>query len=519
LPDPRIEATARAASDALVRSATGFQFALPQREEGRVRSVADGVVRVEMLPQAQVGELLDVGRRGSALVLGVSSDGVEAVAVDDRGDIAEGAAVRAGAREATVPIGEPVLSRVVDPLGRPLDGAPMEVLVERMPLERRAPGIHERSDVHRPLFTGTLAIDSMIPIGRGQRELILGDEGTGKTAIALDAIVRQQNTGIVCVYVAIGRRRAEVWRVADTLRKHGGSWIVVAASEDDSPALRYLAPYAGSAMAEYFAYRGDHALVVYDDLSAHANAWRELSLLLRRPPGREAYPGDIFYLHARLLERAAQLSSDRGGGSITALPIATLEGGRLTGYIPTNLISITDGQIVLSHDLFAAGQKPAIDIGLSVSRVGSKAQPPVMRDLAARLKLDYAAFLELEGFAKLGTRLDSATERRLAIGRRIRQLLRAERLRPMGLFEQVVHLVLAIDHDRMLRVPENRISTFASEATDAANKALAALSTSCESDGVLKGDGREQLGALLERLVSERFPSATSSTTELAHVG
>jgi F-type H+-transporting ATPase subunit alpha len=272
-----------------------------------------------------------------------------------------------------VPAGEVILGRVLDPMGRALDGRPLSGRMSEMLLERRAPGIHERAAVHAPLYTGVLAIDAMFPSGRGQRELILGDEGTGKTAMAVDAMLRQRDTGVVCIYVAIGRRRAEVSQVVGQLRSGGGRWAAVSAPQDESPGLRYLAPYAGTAMAEWFVERGEDVLIVYDDLSAHAVAWRELSLLLRRPPGREAYPGDIFYLHSRLLERATQLSAERGGGSLTALPIALTEDERLSAYIPTNLISITDGQIVLSRRLFTAGQKPAVDAGASVSRVGGKA--------------------------------------------------------------------------------------------------------------------------------------------------
>ena len=326
----------------------------------------------------------------------------------------------------------------MDPLGRPLDGQPLTLRGSVQPLERRAPRIHERAAVHRPLYTGVLPIDAMFPIGRGQRELIVGDEGTGKTSIGLDVILRQASTDVVGVYVAIGRRRAETWQAVEALRAGGGRWVVVAAPGDVSPGMRYLAPYAGCAIAEYFMDRGEHALVVYDDLTSHAVAWRELALLLRRPPGREAFPGDVFYLRSRLLERATQLSPERGGGSLTALPIARLESGRLSAYLPTNLISITDGQVVLSQPLFASGQLPAIDAGLSVSRVGGKAQPQAFRDLAGRLRLEYASFLELEAFSRIGARLEETVERRLARGRRLRALLRQPRLSPYGVFAELV---------------------------------------------------------------------------------
>jgi F-type H+-transporting ATPase subunit alpha len=342
-----------------------------------------------------------------------------------------------------------------------------------------------------------LAIDAMFPIGRGQRELVIGDEGTGKTALALDILLRQKDTDVVAVYVAVGRRRAETWQLVETLRAQGGDWVVVFAAEEGSPGLRALAPFAGTAVAEFFRDRGGHALVVYDDLSAHAVAWRELSLLLRRPPGREAYPGDIFYLHARLLERAAQLSREQGGGSLTALPLAALEGGRLTAYIPTNLISITDGQIVLSRDLFAAGQKPAIDAGLSVSRVGAKAQPLALRELSAQLRLDYASFLELETFSRLGTRLEPTTERRLALGRRVRRLLRARRLAPMKLFDEVVILSLASDPDRLLPIAEDDLEPRCSELLVEARARLPEVAARVERDGVLDENDRAELSALL----------------------
>lgn len=325
-----------------------FEPAVLSREEGTVVHAADGVLRIAGVPSAALDEVLEIGGGAPALVLGLASRMVQAVTLDAATSVHEGDSVRLTGRVASIAAGDGLLGRVIDPLGRPLDGRPIHGALVNVPVERHAPGIHQRAPVHAPLYTGTLAIDAMLPIGRGQRELIVGDEGTGKTAIARDAMLRQKNTDVVCVYCAIGRRRAETWGVAEALRRGGGRWIIVSAPEDASAGLRYLAPYAATAVAEYLMYRGEHALIIHDDLSSHAIAWRELSLLLRRPPGREAYPGDVFYLHARLLERAAQLSAELGGGSLTAVPLATLEGGRLSGYIPTNLVSITDGQIVLS---------------------------------------------------------------------------------------------------------------------------------------------------------------------------
>lgn len=476
------------------------------RREGRVVSVGDGVLRIVGLPDVGNEEILDVGGRSRAMVMALTDKEVFAISLDDTARIGEGTRVRATGAPATIDVGEALLGRVVDPLGRPLDGGTLKGGLTPMPLERDAPAIHERSVVHSPMPTGVLAVDAMFAIGRGQRELILGEEGTGKTSLALDAMVRQKDTGVICVWVAIGRRRAETWNVVETLRKAGVRFVVVAAFEDASPGLRTLAPYAGTAVAEYFAERGEHALVAYDDLSAQAVAWRELSLLLRRPPGREAYPGDVFYLHARLLERAAQLSPERGGGSITALPIASLEGGRLTAYIPTNLISITDGQLVLSRALFAAGNKPAVDAGLSVSRVGAKAQPQAIKDLAARLRLDYASFLELEAFSRLGTHVEPSAARRIATGRRLRGLLRAPRLTPLGVFAEVVHLVLASTPELLLRIPENDIGALARAATEACARSAAGVAQRVEHTGVLSEGDRAALLGELRAFVDSRHP-------------
>ncbi len=486
---------------ALGRAASAFEPSVLVREEGVVDRAADGVLRITGIPSAAIDEVVVVGGGMHALVLGLDARAVHAVALDDPSLFREGDSARLTGRVASIGVGTPLLGRVIDPLGRTLDGRPIEGTLASVPVERRPPPIHQRSAVHSPLYTGTLAVDAMLPIGRGQRELVIGDEGTGKTTLARDAMLRQKNTDVVCVYCAIGRRRVETWSIAEALRRAGGRWVVVSAPDDTSASLRYLAPYAATAVAEHFTYGGEHALIVYDDLSAHAIAWRELSLLLRRPPGREAYPGDVFYLHARLLERAAQLSPELGGGSLTALPLATLEGTRLSGYIPTNLVSITDGQIVLTQTLFAAGQKPAIDVGTSVSRVGAKAQAQALRSLSGRLRLDYASFLELETLSRLGTRLEASTSRRLELGARLRVLLRGRPMAPLGLFEEVARLALAAEHDVLLRLPVDRMVDVVPDLVASARRALPAVASAVERDAVLSEAGLRDLRAFFDGAV------------------
>lgn len=503
--EPRIERLVESVGQSLIEAARRPLPKVWVRDEGRVTAVRDGVVRVAGLSGASAEEILELESGQRALGLSLEPGILKAVALDDTSRVSVGSAVRATGKVAMLPVGEALLGRVIDPLGRPLDGRTLAGTLVPRKLERHAPQLYERASVHQPLYTGSLAVDALCPIGRGQRELIIGEEGTGKTSLAVDAILRQKNTGVIGVYVAIARRRADTWQVVETLRRRAERWVVVAVSEDASPGLRYLAPYAGASVAEHFAERGEHALVVYDDLTAHAVAWRELSLLLERSPGREAYPGDVFYLHARLLERAAQLSVEQGGGSVTALPLAVLEGGRLTSYIPTNLISITDGQIVLSRALFASGQKPALDAGLSVSRVGGKAQPQAVRALSARLRLDYAAFLELEAFSRIGTRLEPRTEQKLQIGRRIRRLLRGERLAPLGLFAEVMRLLLASESALLLRIPEPEVETASAELAELAASRLGSIAGRVERDALLSDVDRRALFDSCERFVRERF--------------
>jgi F-type H+-transporting ATPase subunit alpha len=509
--DARAKVAVREVSQAIARAAAEPRPQVRLLAEGRIEAAAQGVLRLRGLPDVGAEELIEIERGGPALVLGLRRGQVEAVALDPGRGILQGARARALHQLPHVPAGEAILGRVLDPMGRALDGRPLRGRMSEMPLERRAPAIYERAAVHEPLYTGVLAVDAMFPIGRGQRELILGDEGTGKTALAVDAMLRQRETGVVCIYVAIGRRRAEVSQVAEQLRSQGGRWAVVSAPPDESPGLRYLAPYAGTAMAEWFVERGEDVLIVYDDLSAHAVAWRELSLLLRRPPGREAYPGDIFYLHSRLLERAARLSAQRGGGSLTALPIALTEDERLSAYIPTNLISITDGQIVLSRRLFTAGQKPAVDAGMSVSRVGAKAQSQAFRELAGRLRLEYASFLELEVFARLGTRLEAATSRRLEIGRRVRRLLRAPHGAPLGVFDEVLRLLLVDQTELLLRIPLDQLADTVTTLARQCRSRSPAVALRIDREAILGDEDRRGLVSVLEsELAGHEFEVAAS---------
>ena len=502
----------------LDRAMDRFSPTIAVYEEGRVHSVHDGVARVSGLSSVGMDELVYLGDREPGMVLGLDRDFAYVALLGMAGRIGEGTRVRATGHGVSLPVGSALHGRVIDALGRPLDDEPLLALPSHVPHFRPAPQIYERAAIRRPLYTGILAIDAMFPIGRGQRELILGDDGTGKTSIALDVLIRQKNTGVVGVYVAIGRRRSEVSRVAEQLKTLGGDFVIVAAPEDTSVGLRYLAPYAGCAVAEYFMDRGRDALVVYDDLTAHAIAWRELSLLMRRPPGREAYPGDIFYQHSRLLERATQLSTERGGGSLTALPLARLESGRLSAYIPTNLISIADGQVVLSQPLFASGQKPAIDAGLSVSRVGGKAQPQAVAGFARRLRLDFAAFLEFESFARLGAQLDAGAERRMSWGRRVRTLLRAPRLRPYSLFDEVVRLALAADPDSLLTLPETGLGEHVEALCTRVSAELSQLRQRVEQHAILPDGDRRLLLTTIQRVIANASASVNTAADSLVGV-
>jgi len=429
---------------------------------GVVIELGDGIARIHGLSGAKYNELLQFPNDVMGIALNLEEDSVAAVVLGDYTSIKEGDEVRCTGRIAEVPVGEALIGRVVDPLGRPLDGKGAIKTKETRPMERVAPNVTVRKSVDTPVQTGIKAIDGMIPLGRGQRELIIGDRSTGKTAIALDTIVNQKGGDLTCIYVAIGQKASKVARVVATLEEHGAMehTIVVAANAADSVALQYLAPYAGCAIGEQFMEQGKDALVIYDDLSKHAWAYRQLSLLLRRPPGREAYPGDVFYLHSRLLERAAKYDDEHGGGSLTALPIIETQAGDLSAYIPTNVISITDGQMYMETDLFNAGIRPALNVGLSVSRVGGAAQTKAMRQVAGMLRLELAQYRELAAFAQFGTaELDKATRTQLDRGQRITEVLKQAEYVPMSVDNQVMILYAAIN-GYLDEIPVDEVKTF-----------------------------------------------------------
>lgn len=413
---------------------------------GTILQVGDGIARIYGLDDCMAGELLEFPGGVMGLALNLEANTIGAVILGSDRGLKDGDQVKRTAKIAQVPVGKALMGRVVDALGRPLDGKGPIVTDQFRPIEGTAPSVIRRQPVKEPLMTGLKAIDAMIPIGRGQRELIIGDRQTGKTAIGLDTILNQKETGVVCIYVAIGQKLSTVVGVVEILQKYGAMdhTIVVSATAEDPAPLQYLAPYSATAMGEHFLYNKQHALVVYDDLSKHAQAYRELSLLLRRPPGREAYPGDVFYLHSRLLERAAKLRDDLGGGSLTALPVIETQAGDVSAYIPTNVISITDGQIYLESDLFYSGVRPAINVGLSVSRVGGNAQTKAMKQVAGRLRLDLAQYREQAAFAQFGSELDKATQAQLTRGERMVELLKQGQYQPMALADQVIGIYAGI---------------------------------------------------------------------------
>src|SRR3954453_21453131 len=430
-------------------------------EVGTVLSVADGICRIHGLENCMSFEMLELPNDVTGLALNLESDNVGAVLFGEWDRIKEGDTVKRTNRLLDIPVGEALLGRIVDPLGNPLDGKGDVRTDELRPAEFKAPGVVQRQPVKEPMQTGLKAIDSMIPIGRGQRELIIGDRQTGKTAIGLDTIINNKDSEIVSVYVAIGQRMATVVALAETLAENGAldKAIIVAAPADEAAPIKFLAPYAGCAMAEYFLYKGGHALCIYDDLTKHAYAYRQMSLLLRRPPGREAYPGDVFYLHSRLLERAVKLNDDLGGGSLTALPIIETQAGDVSAYIPTNVISIPDGQIFLEPGLFYSGVRPAINVGISVSRVGGNAQIKPMKKVAGRLRLDLSQYRELEAFAQFGSDLDPDTQKTLARGERLVATLNQKERSPLSAEDQVLQ-IYAAPHGHLDRINVDRIPEY-----------------------------------------------------------
>src|SRR5512136_2445805 len=444
-----MEIRAEEISEIIRKQIKGYGKEMEVAETGTIISIGDGIARIHGLDKAMAGELLEFPGGVSGMVLNLEQDNVGAAILGDYFEIKEGDTVKRTSRIVEMPVGEALLGRVVDAIGNPIDGKGPIVTDKFGKVEIKAPGIVQRKSVHQPMQTGLKAIDSMVPIGRGQRELIIGDRQTGKTAVAIDTIINQKGGDLICIYVAIGQKRSTVAQVVDKLQSYGAMdyTIVVAANASDPAPMQYLAPYTGVTMGEYFRDSGKHALIIYDDLSKHAVAYRQLSLLLRRPPGREAYPGDVFYLHSRLLERAAKLSDQEGGGSLTALPIIETQAGDVSAYIPTNVISITDGQIFLESDLFFSGVRPAVNVGISVSRVGGNAQIKAMKQVAGSLKLDLAQYRELAAFAQFGSDLDKATQDTLARGERLVEVLKQGQYQPLSVEKQVIQIYAATQKD------------------------------------------------------------------------
>jgi F-type H+-transporting ATPase subunit alpha len=492
-------------ADIIRRQIEGHETTIDMSEVGTVISVGDGIARVYGLDGVMSGELLELPHGVAGLALNLEDDNVGCVLMGEVHLVQEGDEVRRTRRILDIPVGPGLVGRVVDPLGRPLDGKGPIDATERYPLERTAPGVVYRQPVKEPMQTGIKAIDAMIPIGRGQRELIIGDRQTGKTAVILDSIINQKGTGNICVYVAIGQKGSTVAQVVATLERNGAMdhTVVVSATASEPAPLQYLAPYGGCAIGEYFLYNGGHAVCFYDDLTKHAQAYREISLLLRRPPGREAYPGDIFYLHSRLLERASKLRDEDGGGSLTALPVIETQMGDVSAYIPTNVISITDGQIYLEGDLFFAGQRPAVNVGLSVSRVGGNAQIKAMKQIAGSLRLDLAQYRELAAFAQFGSDLDKATQRQLARGERLMEVLKQGQFAPIPVELQIAS-IFAGTKGHLDRLKVSAVGAFDPFLHRYAKDEGGSLLEEIVSTGVLSEESEEKLNALVSGAV-ERF--------------
>jgi F-type H+-transporting ATPase subunit alpha len=494
-----------------------FDRGVSVSEVGTVMSVGDGVARIHGLDKVMFGELLELPHDVAGLALNLEEDQVSAVLLGDYTKIEEGDVVKRTKRIMSVPVGDALVGRVVDALGRPTDGKGPILTDLYNHVERLAPGVVDRRPVREPLQTGLKAIDSMIPIGRGQRELIIGDRQTGKTAIALDTIINQAGSDVICIYVAVGQKRSTIAQVIKTLEEYDAMkyCIVVEASSSDPAPMQYIAPYAGCAMGEYFRDRGRHALCIYDDLSKHAVAYREISLLLRRPPGREAYPGDVFYLHSRLLERAAKLNDELGGGSLTALPIIETQAGDVSAYIPTNVISITDGQIYLESDLFNSGIRPAVNVGISVSRVGGNAQIKAMKQVAGTLRLEMAQYRELAAFAQFGSDLDKATQAQLNRGRRLTEILKQDQYKPLPVEKQIVVIFAGTNgylddlEEHECRAFEQSLYEFMDSSHPEVGRQLVEKKV---IDDRLRGEMRKMLDEFKAKYVAER-------KEEVAHPG
>lgn len=476
-----------------------FEKKLDVSETGTVVSVGDGVAKIYGLEKAMMGELVDFGNDIFGMVLNLEEESVGAAVLANVDAVKEGTTVKRTNRIVEVPVGEELLGRVVNPLGVPIDGKGDLNAKNSRKVEVKAPGIIQRKSVHEPLQTGIKAIDAMIPIGRGQRELIIGDRQTGKTAVALDTIINQKGKDVQCFYVAIGQKQSTIAQVVEKLRSHGAMeyTTVIAAGAADSAPIQFIAPYAGVTMAEYFRDSGRHALIVYDDLTKQAQAYRQLSLLLRRPPGREAYPGDVFYLHSRLLERAAKLSDEEGAGSITALPIIETQAGDVSGYIPTNVISITDGQIYLESDLFYSGVRPAVNVGLSVSRVGGSAQIKAMKQVAGSLRLELAQYRNMAAFAQFGSDLDAATQKQLARGERLVEILKQGQYSPMDVEKQVT-IIFAATHGFLDTYPTHKVKDYEKRLFEHIDSRHGDYWKLVKEHGKLDGDVKKKLEAILK---------------------
>ncbi len=489
-------------SNIIQQQVENFDKKAIKSEVGTVLEVGDGIARVYGLDNVQAGELVEFPGNITGMALNLEEDNVGVVIFGSDRTIKEGDEVKRTERIAEIPVGEGLLGRVVDPLGVPIDGKGPIASTETRLIETIAPGIVDRKSVHEPMQTGLKAIDSMVPIGRGQRELIIGDRQTGKTAIAIDTIINQKGGDVICIYVGIGQKRSTMAQIVQRLETEGamGHTIVVSSTASEPAPLQFLAPYSGVSIGEYFRDKGQHVLCVYDDLSKQAVAYRQLSLLLRRPPGREAYPGDVFYLHSRLLERSCKLSDERGAGSLTALPIIETQAGDVSAYIPTNVISITDGQIFLSSDLFNSGIRPAINVGLSVSRVGGAAQVKAMKQVAGTLRLDLAQYREKEAFAQFGSDLDQATQRQLARGQRLVEILKQPQYQPMPWVDQVIS-IFAATNGYLDEQPLNALSKFESEFLNFVQTKKADLRKSIEEAGKIENAEETKLKSALDEFV------------------